>query len=114
MMKKLLSRAGLAAGLVAGLLVFGGTGVAEAKTTIGIYIGIPGFNYWNGPGYYSGRYRDRLSCSEGRRVVDRSGFYFVRSTDCVPRVYHYTALRRGRWYVVSIDSVTGRLSYRPR
>ena len=74
-------------------------------------IGIPGFTYWEGPGYYQGRYRHRLSCAEGRRIVDRRGFNSVRATDCTPRYYHYRAKRHGSWYTVRFDSVTARMSF---
>ena len=110
MLKSYLSRAGVAAAVVAGLLAFTGP-AAEAKTNIGIWIGIPGFSYWNGPGYYRGIYRHRLSCVEGRRIVDHSGFNWVRATDCSPRYYHYRARKSGNWYSVALDSRTGRISY---
>ena len=110
MLKSYLSRAGIAAAVVAGFLAFGGP-AAEAKTHIGIWIGIPGISYWDGPGYYRGIYRHRLSCAEGRRIVDHSGFNWVRAVDCSPRYYHYRALKSGKRYMVTLDSRTGRISY---
>ena len=105
-----LSRAGIMAAAIAGVLAFSGP-AAEAKTTIGIWIGLPGFGYWNGPGYYRGVYRHRLTCKEGGRIVDHRGFNSVRATDCSPRYYHYRARKHGRLYTVRLDSRTGRISY---
>lgn len=112
MLKTFFSRAGLAAALLAGAMAIGSPAPAEAK--VNIWIGLPGFGYWTGPGYYRGYYRHRLSCAEGRRIVDHRGFNSVRATDCTPRFYHYKARRHGRWYTVSLDSVTGNMSYRRR
>ena len=56
MFKTFFSRAGLAAAAVAGVMALS-LPAAEAKTNIGIWIGVPGFTYWNGPGYYRGVYR---------------------------------------------------------
>lgn len=110
MFKTLLSRAGLAAAAIAGVMALSPP-AAEAKTTIGIWIGIPGFTYWNGPGYYRGIYRHRISCSEGRHIVDHRGFNSVRATDCSPRYYHYRARKNGRWYTVRFDSLSARMTY---
>lgn len=103
-------RSGFAAATVAGLMALS-LPAAEAKTNVGIWIGIPGFNYWNGPGYYRGVYRHRISCSEGRRIVDRRGFNSVRATDCSPRYYHYRARKGGKWYTVRFDSRTARIRF---
>lgn len=109
MFRNILSRSGLAVALVAGIMSFGNPQPAEAK--VNIWIGLPGFGYWTGPGYYRGHYRHRLSCHEGRRIVDHRGFNSVRATDCKPRYYHYKAKRHGRWYTVRLDSVTGRMTF---
>jgi len=109
MLGKLISRAGLGAAVIAGVLALGGPTAAEAK--VNIWIGLPGFTYWSGPGYYHGHYRNRLTCNEGRRLVDHRGFNSVRATDCRPRNYHYRARRHGRWYTVRLDSVTGHMTY---
>jgi hypothetical protein len=111
MLKKILSRTGVAAAILAGMLAVGSSVPAEAKTHINIWIGVPGFDYWNGPGYYNGHYRDRLTCSEGRHIVDHRGFNSVKATDCQPWVYHYNARRNGYWYVVALDARTGQLRY---
>lgn len=111
MLAKLFSKAGLAAALVAGVMAIGAPAPAEAKAKINIWIGLPGFGYWTGPGYYRGHYRHRLSCHEGRRIVDHRGFNAVRATDCKLRYYHYRAKRKGHWYTVRLDSVTGHMTY---
>lgn len=110
MFKTFFSRAGLAAAAVAGVMALS-LPAAEAKTNIGIWIGIPGFTYWNGPGYYRGVYRHRITCAEGRRIVDHRGFNRVRATDCSPRYYHYTARRHGKLYRIKFDSRSGRMSF---
>jgi hypothetical protein len=70
MLEKLISRTAVAVAL-AGFLAMG-TSTAEAKTHVDLWLGIPGFPYWNGPGYYGNVYRDRLSCSHGRWIVDHA------------------------------------------
>jgi len=107
MLSKLFSRTAILAALT-GILVFG-TPVPEAKAHVDIYIGLPGIEYWRGPGYYGRYYRWRLSCAEGRRIVDRRGYNNVRAIDCWPRYYHYRATRAGIWYIVRFDSRTGRI-----
>ena len=87
---------------------------AEAKTSVNIWIGMPGMTYWNGPGYYGKVYRSRLTCSEGRWIVDRRGYHSVYPIDCNPRYYRYHARRGGWGYVIRFDSWNGRIvSVRP-
>jgi hypothetical protein len=105
--KSLLTRAAMAA-VLTGFLALGNS-PAEAKTNVHIWIGIPGFQYWNGPGHYGRIYRSRLNCGEGRWIVDHRGYNSVRATDCSPRYYHYRARRDGRWYIVRFDSRTGHI-----
>ncbi|MBI2719721.1 MAG: hypothetical protein HY245_09575 [Rhizobiales bacterium] len=107
MLSKLFSRSAILAALT-GMLVFGSP-AAEAKTQIHIFIGLPGFPHWYGPGYYGPHYRWRLTCAEGRRIVDRRDYDRVRAIDCRPRYYYYRASKAGRWYIVGLDSVTGRI-----
>ncbi len=110
MFKKLFSRSALAVAAVAGALSFSPP-AANADTNIRIWLGFPGLTYWNGPGYYRGIYRHRLTCNEGRHVVDIRGFNRVRATDCTPRYYHYRAWRNGHRYTVRLDSRTGRMTF---
>lgn len=98
---------------------------AEAKTRVGIYFGVPFYDYQVGPGwrYYDGygwydygrygtfhRYRNRgwMSCGEARRLVDRSGYNRVRTVECNGRTYTFRALNRnGRQVTVYVNSRTG-------
>ena len=107
MLSKIFSRTAILA-MLTGILVFGSP-AAEAKTSIQIYIGLPGITYWYGPGYYGRYYRSRLTCAEGRRIVDRRNYNNVRAIECWPRYYHYRATRAGIWYIVRFDSRTGRI-----
>lgn len=107
MLKSVFSRAAAVA-IMAGFLALGAPG-AEAKTSIGIWIGVPGFGYWYGPGYYHGHYRHRLTCAEGRWIVDHRGYNRVIAIDCSPRYYRYRAKRGGHWWLVRLDSRTGHI-----
>ena len=111
------------AGAVA-LGAFGMTGAAEARTSVGIYFGVPFYDYQVGPGwrYYDGygwydysrwgdfrrhHRNDRLSCREARRLVDRR-FDRVRVVECNGRTYTFRAEnRRGRKVTVYVNSRTG-------
>jgi hypothetical protein len=104
---KLFPRATLAVA-IAGFLLMGALG-AEAKTHIHLWIGVPGFPYWDGPGYYGDVYRRRLSCSEGRRILGHRGYSSIRALDCSPRYYRYSVRKYTRRYVVRLDSLTGRI-----
>ena len=96
---------------------------AEARTNFEIYFGVPFYGYQVGPGwrYYEGygwydygrygdfRHRNRLSCSEARRIVDRR-YDRVRVRECNGRTYTFTAEnRRGKRIVVYVNSRTGAL-----
>lgn len=100
------------------------TSAAEAKTRVGIYFGVPFYDYQVGPGwrYYDGygwydygrygtfnRHRANLmSCGEARRMVDRRGFDRVRVVECNGRTYTFRALNRnGRPVTVYVNARTG-------
>ncbi len=111
------------AGAVA-LGAFGMTSDAEARTSVGIYFGVPFYDYQVGPGwrYYDGygwydygrwgdfrrhHRSDRLSCREARRLVDRR-FDRVRVVECNGRTYTFRAEnRRGKRVTVYVNSRTG-------
>jgi len=103
---------------------------AEAKTRVGIYFGVPfydyqvnpGWRYYDGYGWYDyGRYGDYrrwdrghmhrggwISCGEARRLVDRSGFDRVRTVECSGRTYTFRAINnRGRLVTVYVNARTG-------
>lgn len=96
---------------------------AEARTRIGIYFGVPFYDYRVGPdwryydgyGWYDyGRYgefrhhnRHRLTCNQARRLVDRR-YDRVRVRECNGRTYTFRATtRNGNRVIVYVDSRTG-------
>lgn len=96
---------------------------AEAKTSVGIYFGVPFYDhrvgpnwrYYDGYGWYDyGRYgefhrrdRNRLSCNEARRLVDRR-YDRVRVRECNGSTYTFRAeTRRGARVIVYVNARTG-------
>jgi len=65
-----------------------------------------GGGYGGGGGGYGG---GRISCPRGRRIVERSGFYRVVPRDCGGRNYTYSAFRKGRPWIVRLNSFNGRI-----
>ena len=61
--------------------------------------------YWTLPIYGLGR----VSCGEGRAIVDDSGFNRVRTIECSGGTYTYAARRQGDSYRVSLNSRTGEI-----
>lgn len=99
---------------------------ADAKTRVGIYFGVPFYDYQVGPGwrYYSGygwydygrygtfhnRNSGWISCGEARRMVDRSGYDRVRTVECSGRTYTFHALnRRGNPVTVYVNARNGNM-----
>ena len=113
MIGNIVSKSAAAAAAIAGAVMLSGAGAAPAvaDTKLRIFLGIPGITYWAGPGYYQGKYRSRLSCNEGRRLVDNSGFNNVKAVDCTPRYYRYDARRNGKKYRVRVDECSGNLTF---
>ena len=71
-----------------------------------------GGGYGGGGGGYGGGgggYGGRIPCWRGRRIVERSGFYRVVPRDCGGRNYTYSAFRRGRPWIVRLNSFNGRI-----
>jgi hypothetical protein len=68
--------------------------------------GYGGGGYGGGGG---GGYGGRIPCWRGRRIVERSGFYRVVPRDCGGRNYTYSAFRRGRPWIVRLNSFSGRI-----
>ena len=97
---------------------------SEERSGFTIHFGVPFYSYRVGPGwrYYDGfgwydygrwgefrhHNRDRLSCGDARRLVDRSGYDRVRTVECNGRTYTFRAEnRRGRQVTVYVNSRTG-------
>ena len=52
---------------------------------------------------------DQISCQEGRQVVRRSGFRRVQPVRCSGDIYRYRAFRRGKIWIVRVDSWSGQI-----
>jgi hypothetical protein len=63
--------------------------------------------YWTLPIYGVGV--GRISCGEGREIVDDNGFNRVRTIECSGGTYTYAARRHGDAYRVSLNSRTGEI-----
>jgi len=61
--------------------------------------------YWTLPLYGVGR----VSCGEGRAIVDDNGFNRVRTIECSGGTYTYAARRQGDSYRVSLNARTGEI-----
>lgn len=115
-MKRLLIASALAASLVMGF-----SPTADAKVKVGIFFGVPHYDYQVGPDYryrrgygwyHHGGYGNygRLSCREAKRQVRASGFRNVSTIECNGRTYTFEATnRRGRDITVFVDSRSGRV-----
>ena len=108
----------IAAAAVAATMTFA-LPAQEARADIDVDIGI-GFGGYV-PGFYGGSYGHgyghdygygygypvhrphRISCAQGRRIVDRSGFNRVKAVDCQLPGYRYTAHRNGHRFVVRVN-----------
>jgi hypothetical protein len=75
------------------------------------------FRFYFGGYYYPQRYWDapvvvlgnRVSCREGREIVDDSGFNRVRTVECRGRNYTYTGRRHGDSFRIVLNSRNGRI-----
>ena len=50
----------------------------------------------------------RGDCRQGRRIVDRR-FNHVRTVECAGKYYTYHGRRNGRWFVITLNSFSGRI-----
>jgi hypothetical protein len=58
--------------------------------------------------------RQRITCGEGARYVDRIGFSRVRAVNCSRPIFRYQARKHGDSWIVGIDGRSGRIvSARP-
>lgn len=98
---------------------------AYAGTSVGIAIGepYPGYEPYpryhpypapDYPDYYEDDEQDQISCREGRQIVRDMAFRQVRPVKCEGSVYRYRAIKRGRAWLVRVDSYSARIvSARP-
>lgn len=106
-MKKIFFASAFAAALAVGLPV-----AAQADSNVKDYmdrheIGDPYGCYGCYPrqGFYLGR----LSCGEAKWRVRNSGFKNVSTIECRGRTYTFEATRKGRDFIVYVDSRNGEL-----
>jgi len=70
--------------------------------------------YWYLEPYWTLPIYGRVSCGEGRSIVNDSGFNRVRTIECQGRNYTYAARRHGDSFRVALNSRTGEIvSVRP-
>lgn len=65
--------------------------------------------YWDSPSVVIQLGQGRVSCGEGRNIVDDSGFNRVRALDCSGRHYTYIGRKHGDTYRVTLNSRSGRI-----
>ena len=92
---------------------------ASAGTTIDVSIGSSPYYYpvqyggspdYSAPSYhddYDEDDEDRITCSEGRRIVRRAGYRAVRTISCYGDIYRYRAVRGRFLWRISVESDTG-------
>jgi hypothetical protein len=96
---------------------------AQAGASAGIAVGEPYPGYDPYPGYhpYPPPYydddeddEDQISCWEGRQIVRERNFRQVRPIKCQGTIYRYRAIKRGRPWLVRVNSFTAQVvSARP-
>lgn len=78
---------------------------SQAQAGVDINITLGGGGYF--PGYYQPNYPvynpGHISCKKGRKIVDNSGFNFVKAIDCSLPGYRYTGFKGGKKYVISVN-----------
>ncbi len=80
--------------------------VADAKVTISITVNI---GNWHGPGFYDGQWRDKLTCTEGRRLLRQRGYSNVQALECQGRYYLYRAASRKGQVIIELNARTGKV-----
>ena len=63
--------------------------------------------YWYLEPYWNFPVSSRVSCGEGREIINDSGFYRVRTIECSGRTFTYAARRHGDVFRVTLNSRTG-------
>ena len=95
---------------------------AEAGTKFQFHLGVgaPYYGYYGGPAYYGGpvyygrpayrpRPRYRIGCRQARRLLRNRGFHQIRTRDCNGKRYSFKARRHGNWWIVKVNSNSGRI-----
>lgn len=54
--------------------------------------------------------KNRISCWQGAQIVDDYGFNRVRTRECNGSTYTYFARRKGKNFIVYVDSRRGRVT----
>ncbi len=118
-MKRLILASAVAAAVVIGLAP-----AADAKVKVGVFFGVPHYDYRVGPDYvyrdgygwyqpsyrygaYGGYDRRRLSCGEARWQVRNSGYRNVSTVECEGRTYTFEGTRHGRPVTIFVNSRSG-------
>jgi hypothetical protein len=65
--------------------------------------------YWDSPSIELSLGNGRVSCGEGQRIVNDSGFNPVRTVECSGRTFTYTGRRDGDTFRVTLNSRNGRI-----
>ena len=119
-------------GLLAAIALLGGAAsLADAKTHVRVYLGVPYYDYQRGPDYrfnndygwyqpgpghrYSHRfyqpdYRANVSCRQAIGLLRQNGFRDVVAEDCSGRSYAFSATRHNQRVVVYVNARTGSIS----
>lgn len=115
--------------VLAALLTCATAGLAEAKASFNLYLGVPYWNeqiapnyrYYPNRGWYldSGQYNDRpdyserpnngrkMSCKQARRMVRNSGYRNVDTKNCSGKIYMFSGRRDGRQVFIYVKARTG-------
>lgn len=88
----------LAAALAAGFAFTAVPPAAHAAVDVDITINL-GFG-----GFVT---KDR-SCGAGARIVAQR-FNFVKARNCKGNIYEYSGKRNGKWFIIKLSSVTGKI-----
>jgi hypothetical protein len=54
--------------------------------------------------------RLRITCAEGRAIVDVRGYHSVRMIECRGNTYTYLGRRNGQSFKVAVNATTGRIA----
>ena len=109
------------AALAAVTMLAGTAGIAEAKTKVEFYFGVPyydqrlndDYRYYPDRGWYNDRRRPsyrRISCNQARNIVRDYGYRSVVARDCEGRSYSFSARRNGQRVIIYVNARNGAIS----